>query len=88
LLAIAGTYSFDGNGHVTRKFDISIDGKIKQGESDSGTYIVNPDCTATATITTPWVTETIKLTIVQGGATIMFINATPTVVLAGQLIRQ
>jgi len=87
-LAIAGTYTFDGKGKVSRKFDISADGNIIENLTDAGTYTVNPDCTAIAKITAPQFIETIKITILQGGAILTFINATPTVVLAGQLIRQ
>ena len=88
LLAIAGTYTFDGKGKVARNFDMSVNGEIEQGLSDSGVYVVRPDCTATATIDTPFGPEDIKLTILQNGATIMFINVKQSVVLAGQLIRR
>ena len=85
--AIAGTYNFFPDGTVTRFFTLSVAGEIGDA-TDSGSYAVNADCTGSASINVFFGVETIKLTIVQGGAAIYFINATPGIVLAGRMERQ
>ncbi len=46
---------YDGNGHLTNSDHVVIDGTPPPDawRPGSGTYIVNPDCTGTATITFP-----------------------------------
>lgn len=86
-VAIAGTYNFFADGSVKRIFTISTSGEIGDA-TDSGSYTVNEDCTGRASINTPFGVETIKLTIIQGGKAVYFINATTGIVLAGRMERQ
>ncbi len=86
-VAVAGTYTFFADGTVKRVFTISASGEIGDA-TDSGSYTVNPDCTGSASINTPFGVETIKLTIIQGGKAVYFINATTGIVLAGRMERQ
>ena len=84
-VAAAGTFSFDGAGTVSRAFTFSFAGQIFPGIADSGTYMVNSDCTGVASFSD--VGETFNLAIVSGNE-IRFINATPGTVLAGSMTKQ
>jgi hypothetical protein len=87
-VAIAGTYTFNVDGTVTRSFVVSSGGVIVSA-SDSGTYTVNADCSGAAVFpNTPLGVETFDLTIVGGGNAIHFINTTTGIALAGRMEKQ
>jgi len=48
-IAAAGPITFDGEGHLSAKYSVSLNGEIFQG-SFTGTYPVNPDLTGTVTL--------------------------------------
>ena len=48
-VAAVGTFTFDGTGNVTGATVSSQNGNIGHG-TQTGTYIVNPDCTGTITV--------------------------------------
>jgi len=87
VLALAGTYTFNGDGTVNRAFTISFEGVI-QSATDSGTYTVNADCSGTMAFNVYFGLETYNLTIVGGGNAIHFINSTTGIVLAGRMEKQ
>jgi hypothetical protein len=82
-LAAAGTFSFDGHGTTSRSLTLSYGGVILP-VTDSGPYVVNSDCTATATYSD----GTWNMVIVGGGKEIKAMNASPGVVVQGVLSRQ
>jgi len=83
-VAVSGTLTFDGVGNVSRAFVFSFAG-VPSPVADSGTYQVNPDCTASANF--PATGETFDLVVVDK-QTATFINATTGAVGAGTLLRQ
>ena len=59
-VSAVGTITYDGNGNLINPFTASVNGAIFRGVTQTGTYIVNPDCTGT---------------VVQGGAHYDFVVA-------------
>ena len=48
-LAALGVHTWDGQGNTVATFTASVNGNILPGIAVTGTYSVNPDCTATLT---------------------------------------
>ena len=87
LIALAGTYRFNDNATVTRTFTISLDGQVAD-VVDSGTFAINSDCSGEAVFSAPFGPEPIKLSIVDGGSAIMFMNAVPGIFMTGKMEKQ
>ena len=51
--AYVGQENYDGHGTFTGVNSYSVDGVITRNEAYTGTYTVNPDCTASVEITNP-----------------------------------
>src|ERR1700730_2726777 len=43
--AYAGLVTYDGKGGVSEVYTISVNGAISRGVTETGRYMVNPDCT-------------------------------------------
>jgi len=50
---VSGTFDYDGEGNVSGKYNQSLAGGTSTGLPAEGTYQVTPDCTYSATLTTP-----------------------------------
>jgi hypothetical protein len=46
-IAAVGQHTYDGRGHTVATFTLSVNGTIIRGVTVTGTYTINPDCTAT-----------------------------------------
>ena len=53
LVAEVGVIKFDGEGGVEQTTTVSLNGTILPNRTSQGTYLVNPDCTGTITLTLP-----------------------------------
>ena len=53
LVAEVGVIKFDGEGGVEQTTTVSLNGTILPNRTSQGTYVVNPDCTGTVTLTLP-----------------------------------
>jgi hypothetical protein len=67
-------FEFDGNGHFTNKVTTNDNGTIIHA-NDSGTYVINPDCTGT--IYTNGGTRTVDIVLVDGGNEFYSIRTDP-----------
>ena len=64
--------TFDGNGNMTQVDAVATNGNLAPGwRPGTGTYSVNPDCTATETISVPGMADLhLQMIVAQGGNTI------------------
>lgn len=90
VMAISGVsrLSFDGQGNFTQIGDsqILINGQppmVSLGVPGSGTYIVNPDCTGTETLTIGGKVHHSTFVLVDHGKEVLDMNADPGVVITG-----
>jgi hypothetical protein len=87
--AYAGFVTYDGKGHVSEIYTISLDGAVSRAVTETGTYSVNRDCTSSevdsgpGSIGTQHYDEYLK----PDGSQFMYIQTDPGAVSAGQLIR-
>jgi len=88
-LAHVGTITFDGHGGLTGAGILSLNGNIVP-ETDTGTYIVNPDCTGTFTsqLSPIGITGHVFFVIDESGNEFQLIGTDPGTVIAGVARRQ
>jgi hypothetical protein len=75
-----GVFTFDGAGNISTTFTLSTNGAIQVGDTSSGTYSVNQDCTGSISFTSgnaAGISE--NMVIIGGGTEIFAINTTPGV---------
>jgi hypothetical protein len=72
-----GQISFGADGSISGVDNASLGGVLMPGQSVSGTYSVNSDCTGTATMTIGGVDASWHFVVLEGAEQIIFI-ATPT----------
>ena len=72
----AGTATFDGAGNFSVTFALSFDGTSSLGNSATGTYTVNSDCTGVLTSTSGG-TDNFAFVIVSGGADVLATDISP-----------
>jgi hypothetical protein len=78
--AAAGVFTFDGAGNVSTVFTVSVNGGIEVGDTSSGTYTVNSDCTGTLSLTTGAVAGyDINFVMIGGGPEVFGVSTTPGV---------
>ena len=67
--AIIGVFIMDGRGNLTANLTLNRNGQIVQLLNQSGTYVVNPDCTGTLFPAPPPVSTggSVALMVVDGG---------------------
>ena len=83
-----GVETFDGNGNTYASETSNLSGIIRH-QTLTGTYSVNADCTATATMTFPdGGTATATFTIVDGGNELQFLNLWDSAVEVGRFRKQ
>jgi hypothetical protein len=73
-VAYSGSETFDGVGNLSAVFTAANNGTISTGQTASGTYTVNSDCSGSASFTTG---GTFNLVVVSGGAEFMVIQTDP-----------
>jgi len=77
--AAVGVFAFDGAGNISASYAIAFRGTTSQGQSASGTYSVNSDCTGSISFTTgdaAGINE--NLVIIGGGTEFFGIVTSPT----------
>jgi len=84
-VALLGRYAFDGQGSVLRSMSVRLAGGQTFAVKDSGTYVVNPDCSGSVTFAD--VGESLSFAIVSA-QTIAIGTTTPGEVGVGALQRQ
>jgi hypothetical protein len=84
-VALLGRYVFDGQGSVSRLMSVSLAGGQAFAVKDSGTYVVNPDCSGSVTF--PDLVESLSFVIVSA-QTIAIGTTTPGEVGVGALQKQ
>ena len=72
--AAVGVLTFDGAGNVSSTFTLSVKGGISTGNTASGTYTVNSDCTGSAIVQGA---PNSNFVILGGGAEVFGIETTP-----------
>ncbi|HEV2493395.1 MAG TPA: hypothetical protein VG204_10050 [Terriglobia bacterium] len=75
-LAAVGLFAFDGAGNLSASFSVSSNGTIATGQTDSGTYSVNSDCTGSVSLTTSGFTGSIA--IAGGGSEVLGMDTRAT----------
>jgi hypothetical protein len=76
--AAVGVFSFDGLGGVSASYTLVINGVISTGQTGSGTYTVNSDCTGSVSFTTGDAAGlTFNIIIIGGGTEIFGIHTSP-----------
>ena len=83
--ALLGRYGFDGQGGVSRSLSVRLAGGQTFAVKDSGTYVVNPDCSGSVTF--PDAGESLAFVIVSA-QTIAIGTTTPGEVGVGALQKQ
>jgi hypothetical protein len=73
--AAMGIIAFDGAGNVSGTYTLAFKGGISSGNTFSGTYTVNSDCTGSTTVTGA---PNLNLVILGGGTEIFAIETTPS----------
>jgi hypothetical protein len=73
--ATVGVLAFDGVGGVSVSYTLAFKGKISPGQTGTGTYTVNSDCTGS--ISFPTIVD-FNTVIIGGGAEIFGIETTPS----------
>ena len=87
--AAAGQGFYDGNGGVTGVINMSVGGTVTGPITWTGTYVVNPDCTATKTVVIPGIgTVHFFITAGNGFAELRFIATDTGTVISGTAQRQ
>jgi hypothetical protein len=87
--AYAGFVTYDGNGHESEIYTISINGVVSRGVTETATYTVSPDCiesevdTGAGSIGTQHYDGYLS----PDGSQMMFIQTDAGVVSAGTLVR-
>lgn len=86
----SGTQTFDGMGGSQRSyFDVSVDGQPSQGETESGSYQLNADCSGDLSLVdSSGRQESESLVTVAGGREAWFVSTTPNIVVLGTLAQQ
>jgi hypothetical protein len=74
--AAVGVLAFDGAGNVSTTFTFAIRGGIFPGQTSSGTYAVNSDCTGSISLTDIGVN--FNTVIIAGGTEVFGIETTPS----------
>src|ERR1041385_8150768 len=72
--ALIGVYTFDGRGSWTATLTVNIDGSVVQFP-DSGSYVVNADCTGTLS---PSSGGSFAAAVVDGGQEVYLMRTNPT----------
>ena len=72
--ASMGVAAFDGAGNVSGTYTLALKGEISSGNTFTGTYTVNSDCTGSTTVTGA---PSGNLVILGGGAEVFRIETTP-----------
>ena len=88
-IAAAGPISFDGEGNLSAKYSVSLNGESFQG-SFIGTYTVNPDLTGTVTLNLPLLGLSSRgsFVIVSSGRETYFTGTDRGVIVTGTTKRQ
>jgi hypothetical protein len=73
-VAFSGLETFDGAGNLSATFTSANNGIISAGETTTGTYSVNSDCTGSASLAPA---GTFNFVIVNGGVELMVIQTDP-----------
>ena len=83
-IATAGPITFDGEGHLSATYTVSLNGKPFEG-AFTGTYTVDADCTGTVTLHLPLLRLTAKgnFVIVNQGRETFFTGTDPGVTITG-----
>ena len=82
-IALAGTETYDGEGHVEGQYTQSINGEISQ-VTYSGTYTITPECVSTLTITdSTGATSHFDQYVSPDGKEFTFIQTDPGSIIAG-----
>ncbi len=78
-IAAVGVFAFDGAGNFSTSFTLALNGDISTGNTASGTYTVNSDCTGSITWTTgPFAGVTFNMAVIGGGPEIFGIDTDTT----------
>jgi hypothetical protein len=78
--ATAGFEVYDGQGNVRTIYTVSINGKIDRNVRAEGKYVVNADCTSTATYSDGTRYDSF---LAPDGSTFVFVQTNPGTVAAG-----
>ncbi len=71
--------TFDGAGNISTSFTVAFRGMISTGQSSTGTYTVNSDCTGSISFTTGDAAGLIfNMVIIGGGTKVFGINTFPS----------
>lgn len=73
--AAVGVLTFDGAGNISTNFTLAFKGAISPGQTGSGTYTVNSDCTGSISLPT---VVNFNMVIIGGGTEIFGIETTPS----------
>ena len=76
-IAVVGVLRFDGAGNASLNFTIAFDGGITEGLTDTGTYIVNSDCTGSISFTAGDIPINFNMVVSGGGAEIFGLPTSP-----------
>jgi|SRR5215471_18791937 len=77
--AAVGVFAFDGAGNISSSYTVAFKGVISAGQTGSGTYTVNSDCTGSISFTAGDAAGfTLNTVIVGGGIEIFGIATTPS----------
>ncbi len=85
--ADAGRIVFDGQGSLNGTDTESLNGVITTGLTFSGAYSVQAACTGTAMIS-GGITANLRFMLVEGGQEVNVFDTDPTLVAAGQIVKQ
>jgi hypothetical protein len=78
--AAVGVFTFDGAGNLSTTLTVSLNGAIEVGDTSSGTYTVNRDCTGTLSLTAGDITGyTVNLVILGSGTEAFAVSTVPGV---------
>lgn len=83
-ISAVGLVSFDGHGNSTATYTASVNGTINKGVTVTGTYTVNPDCTATHSESDG---SNYNYVVAPDGNTVTWIETDPGTVLSGTEVR-
>ncbi|SRR6266853_1946836 len=85
-LALVGVVTNDGEGNLSSTYTVSVNGTVTAGAHAVGTYVVNPDCTASAIDMTNDLHYT--FVILRHGAEMFVINTDPGNTFTGDFKKQ
>jgi ABC-type Fe3+-siderophore transport system permease subunit len=78
-IAAVGVFTFDGAGNFSTSFTSALNGDISTGNTASGTYTVNSNCTGSIAWTTgPFAGVTFNMAVIGGGPEIFGIDTDKT----------